>query len=63
MISLKNLKFLILTSHYNFCIVHWVEIQPGFRQAVEKPTALVGNPTGEIFMRNVDLGKLNLKLS
>ena len=42
--------------------MHWVEIQPGSRGTVEKPTALVGNPTGEIFMRNVNLGKLNLKL-
>ena len=25
-LSLKNEKFLILTSHYNFCIVHWEQL-------------------------------------
>ena len=38
----------------------WKEIHPGPRGAVEKPTALEGYPTGELLMRNINLGKLKL---
>ena len=38
----------------------WKEIHPGPRGVVEKPTALEEYPTGELFMRNINLGKLKL---